>query len=100
MSIDLGRWFEILWQNKLFLKLEKAIDQYTKANWVHYWWILGHWELLQKIIEIDPSLASSKDEFGNTPLHYLCQNTVSKFKEIKDMWGWLKTHGAKQLAKK
>ena len=99
MNINLGRWFEIIWQNKHYLKLDKAIDEYTNANWIHYWCILHHSELLQKIIEINPSLALVKDEFGNTPLHYLWQNTVSKFKEIKDMWECFKRNGAKQLAK-
>lgn len=97
LTIDLRECFEILAMNKNRLNLNKAVDKYTRANSIHYWCILGHTELLQKLIEHDPNLATSKDEDGNTPLHYLCQNSVSKFVELKDMWKCLKSHGAKEL---
>ena len=99
MTIDLREWFEILSMYKHRLKLEKAIDKYTNANWIHFWCIMGHTELLQKILEIDSSLSSSKDESGNTPLHYLWQNTVSKSSDIVTMWRWLVSHGAKIKSK-
>lgn len=99
LSIDLRECFELLAINKKRLNLTKAVDKYTGANAIHYCCILGHTELLQKLIETNSSLAVSKDEDGNTPLHYLCLNTVSKFGELKDMWKWLKTFGAKENIK-
>lgn len=55
--------------------------------------------MLQKLIETEPGLACVKDDDGNTPLHYLCLNSVSKFSELRDMWKCLKANGAKELSK-
>ena len=99
MSIDLREWFEILWLNKKTLKPSRAVDQYTGANCIHYWWILGHSELLQKIIETEPTLSRSRDMDGNTPMHYICLNSVSKFSELKEMWRFLKANGANENLK-
>lgn len=99
MSINLKIWFEIIWMYREYLKPSIAKDPYTGANCIHYCCILGHRELLQKILETEPSLATSQDEDGNTPLHYLCLNSVSKFSEMKEMWKCLTKKGAKDTAR-
>lgn len=93
--IDLENCFQILAMYKERLKLEKAVDQYTLANCVHFWWLMGHRELLEKLIEANRALAVSVDVDGNTPLHYLWLNSVSTFADIQDMYSCLKSHGAK-----
>lgn len=98
MSIDLKICFEIICMNKETLQPSLAKDPYTGANCLHYWCILGHRELWQKLLSIEPSLANSKDDDGNTPLHYLCLNSVSNFSEMKDIWKCLKKSGANDHA--
>lgn len=99
LTIDLRQCFEILAINRMGLKLSTAVDKFTRANAIHYCCILGHCELLQKLIQTEPGLAQCQDEDGNTPLHYLCLNSVSKFSELKDMWKCLKANGAKESTK-
>lgn len=85
--------------NKGALRPSAATDPYTGAACLHYCCILGHQELLQKIVEIDPSLATAVDQDGNTPMHYLCLNSVSKYSEMKRMWKSLKKAGADEHAR-
>jgi len=89
----------LLCYNKNTLKPSKAVDAYTGANSTHYCCILGHTELLQKIVEAEPKIALSQDEDGNTPMHYLCLNSVNKFSELKGMWKFLKEKGADENMK-
>ncbi|CAI2386346.1 unnamed protein product [Moneuplotes crassus] len=98
ININLKVCFEIICMNKGALRLSEAKDPYTGATCLHYCSILGHRELLQKIVEIEPSLATAEDQDGNTPLHYLCLNSVSKYSEMKRMWKSLKRAGADEHA--
>ena len=63
----------------------EAKQEYTGMTAAHGCCRHGHLAILKRIVDLHTNVCAITDNFGNLPLHHLCQNTTTKQAELRVM---------------